>query len=96
MEAILNSLPQLVDIVQKGGVVGVLLLICFVLGYEIKRGRRIIHESRNELHVVYGQRDRALLAVVKCKTLLEANKIAVDLSDVQAMIPMMTAPMEQP
>lgn len=87
MEAILGALPQLVEIVQKGGVIGVLLLACGVLAYEIKRSRRIIHDKQNELSTVYGQRDRALLAVVKCKTLLEANKISVDLSDVQAMIP---------
>lgn len=87
MDAILNSLPQLVEIVNKGGVIGVLILVCAVLIYEIKRSRRIIHDKQDELAAVYGQRDRALLAVVKCKTLLEANKIAVDLSDVQAMIP---------
>lgn len=96
MEAILNSLPQLVDIIQKGGVVGVLLLMCGVLVYEIRRSRRIIHERQNELATVYGQRDRALLAVVKCKTLLEANKIAVDLSDVQAMIPAVISQGQQP
>lgn len=87
MEAILGSLPQLVEIVTKGGVVGVLLIVCGVLVYEIKRSRTIIHDKQNELAAVYGQRDRALLAVVKCKTLLEANKIAIDISDVQAMIP---------
>lgn len=91
MEAILSSLPQLVDVIQKAGVVGVLLIACGVLVYEIRRGRTREHNLRSELAAVYGQRDRALLAVVKCKTLLEANKISVDLADVQAMIPAITA-----
>jgi hypothetical protein len=90
MEAILSALPQLVDIIEKGGVPGVLMIVIGVLVYEIRRSRRIIHDKQDELHAVYSQRDVALLAVVKCKTLLEAKDIDVDLSDVQAMIPAVT------
>lgn len=87
MDQLLSALPQLAGLIEKGGVVGVMLIACGALVWEIKRGRRQLHDMRNELANVYGQRDRALLMVVKCKTICEANKITVDLSDVKDLIP---------
>lgn len=75
MDAILGALPQLVDVVQKGGVAGILILISAVLGYEVLR-------LRKDLSKTYHQRDKWRLAFVKCKAALEANKVALpDLSD---------------
>lgn len=87
MAETLNLLPQLADLIQKGGVVGVMLIACAALVWEVRRGRRQLHQKNNELAVVYGQRDALGLAVVKCKTLLEANDIKVDLSDLKDLLP---------
>lgn len=92
MDPIFAALPQLADLVQKAGVVGVLIIFCGVLAYEIRRGRRREHDIRNELAGVYGQRDKALLMVVKLKTVCEANKIQVDLSDVRDLIDRLAPP----
>lgn len=86
MDALLGSIPQLAGIVEKGGVVGVLLIVCAVLVWEIKRGRRLVHDKQDELASVYGQRDLALLAVVKLKTICEAHEIKVDLSDLKELL----------
>lgn len=77
---ILSAIPQLASLVEKGGVVGLLLLIGGVLVWEVRRLRR-------ELSTVYQQRSRLALFVVKLKTICEMNKIQVDLSDVQNLLP---------
>jgi hypothetical protein len=87
MELLLTALPQLAGLIEKGGVVGVLLIVAGVLVWEIKRGRKQLHDMRDDLHVVYGQRDLALLTVVKLKTICEAHKIKVDLSDLKDLLP---------
>lgn len=86
MDGILGSIPQLAGIVEKGGIIGLLLIVCAVLVWEIRRGRRLMHERQDELAAVYGQRDLALLAVVKLKTVCEAHDIKVDLSDLQDLL----------
>lgn len=83
---ILQALPQLVGVVEKLGVAGVLLLGCVVLVWEIRRGRGHNHELRNELHKTYGQRDRARLAYMKCKAILEAGGAKVDLTDIDRLV----------
>lgn len=92
MGDIVGLLPQLAALIEKGGVVGVLLIVCGALVYEIRRSRRIIHDKNGELFNVYGQRDRALLMVVKLRTVCEANKIMVDLTDVRDLLPSVSAP----
>lgn len=82
-----NLLPQLADLIQKGGVVGVMLIFCAVLVWEIRRGRRQLHDKNNELAVVYGQRGQLALAVVKLKTVCEEHNIKVDLSDLKDLLP---------
>lgn len=87
MEQIISLLPQAAELITKGGVVGVLLLVIGVLIYEIKRGRKQLHAKNNELASIYNQRDRALLMLMKVKTYAEAKGITVDLSDVRDMLP---------
>lgn len=93
MDPILGSLPQLAGLIEKGGVIGLLLIVCGVLVYEIRRGRRIVHDKQNELAAVYGQRDKALLALVKVKTVCESHNIKVDLSDVDALMKSVAPPL---
>lgn len=87
MDPILSALPQLAGLIEKGGVVGVLLIVCGVLVYEVRRGRRHLHQQVSEMQSVCMQRDRALLAVMKLKTLCEAKGLPVDLRDVQDLLP---------
>lgn len=93
MDPILGSLPQFAGLIEKGGVIGLLLIVCGVLVYEIRRGRRIVHDKQNELAAVYGQRDKALLALVKVKTVCESHNIKVDLSDVDALMKSVAPPL---
>lgn len=92
MAETLNLLPQLADLIQKGGVVGVMLIACVALVWEIKRGRKQLHAKNNELAIVYGQRGQLALAVVKCQTLLETHNIKVDLSDLKDLLPAVVVP----
>lgn len=92
MDALLGTLPQLAGLIEKGGVVGVMLIVCVVLVYEIRRGRTTAHALRGQLQEVYTQRDKALLALMKVKTICEAKNIKVDFSDVEALLPKVAAP----
>lgn len=87
MEQLLAVLPQLAELIQKAGVVGVLLIALAVLVYEVRRARAHAQELRSQLQAVYGQRDRALLSLVKVKTICEAKGITVDLRDVHDLLP---------
>lgn len=80
METIIGALPQLADLIQKAGVIGVLLIVAGVLVYEVRR-------LRMELGKVYANRDRLALAVVKLKTTCDAHDIRVDLNDLKDLIP---------
>lgn len=79
MEQLLSVLPQLVDIVQRGGVTGLLLLACVVLVMEIRRGRATVHDLRGQLQLVVPM-------LVRLQTLCEAHDIKADLSDVRNLI----------
>lgn len=83
---LLTALPQLVAVVEKGGVVGAFLVMIVGLILEVRRGRKHVHDLRGELHKIYAQRDRALLIVVKLKTACEAKGVAVDISDVKDLV----------
>lgn len=80
MDQLLSALPSLVGVIEKAGTLGVLILIVGVLGMEVAR-------LRKENTRTYGQRDKALLMVVKLKTVLESHDIKVDLSDIRDLIP---------
>jgi len=74
MGDIVGALPQLAGLIEKGGVVGLLLLICGVLAYEVRR-------LRSQSIKTFAQRDKWRLAYVKCKAALDTAGIKVDLSD---------------
>lgn len=86
MQELVTALPALSGLIEKGGIIGVLLIACGVLVWEIRRGRRREHEFRNEMAKVYGQRDKWRIAFVKCKAALDAAGVKVDLSDLQELI----------
>lgn len=92
MDAVLGTLPQLAGLIEKGGIIGLLLIACGVLVWEIKRGRSSLLDKQHELAVVYAQRDKALMALVKVKTICEANKLPVDLSDLDALLQKVALP----
>lgn len=73
MGELLGALPQLTGIIEKGGVVGLLLLVTMVLTYEVIRLRR-------ELRAAYGLRDKFRLGFAICKAECERNNLHPDLS----------------
>lgn len=80
------ALPQLAALIEKGGIIGVLLLVCGVLVWEIRRGRERERVKAEELAKVYGQRDKARLALVQCRAACEAAGVKVHLSDLTDII----------
>lgn len=78
MDAILGALPQLVDIVQKGGVVGLLIIFCGVMAYEVRRLRKLLPK-------IYRQRDKARMQTERYKSACLSHSIAVDVNDIDAM-----------
>lgn len=83
---ILAALPQLVALIEKGGVTGLLLIACGVLIMEIRRGRKLVYDKAAELTKVYAQRDKARLALVRCKAALDTAGVRVDLSDLKELL----------
>ena len=76
---LLAAVPQLAAVVEKLGIVGVLLLLVGFLGWD--RLQRM-----KELAKTYRQRDRWRLAYTKCKAALDAANIKVDLSDLSDLV----------
>lgn len=73
MAEILGALPQLSGLIEKGGVVGLLIIALGVLVYEIRRLRR-------ELTLQYQLRDKYRLGFVLCKQACDSAGLKVDLS----------------
>lgn len=73
---ILDQLPKLAEIITKGGVTGVLLIVCGVLAAEVIRLRKVMGK-------VYMSRDKWRTGFTICKAALDFNKILVDLSAMQ-------------
>jgi hypothetical protein len=76
MESIFSSLPALAGLIEKGGIVGVLLIACGAMIWEIRR-------LRKDLTRVYAIRDKWRTGYTICKAALDFNKITVDLSMMQ-------------
>lgn len=76
---LLGALPQLVSLVEKGGVVGVLILVAAVLIWDRLR-------LMKELRKTYNQRDKWRLAYVKCKSACDNAGVKVDLSDLADLV----------
>lgn len=84
MGEIAGTVAQLTSVIDKAGTLGVLVLVCVVLGWYVLR-------LRKDLISAYGQRDKALLSVVKLKTICEQKGIQVDLRDIDDMLRPATA-----
>lgn len=79
MESIFSSLPQLAGLIEKGGIVGVLLIALAALVWEIRR-------LRKDLTRTYALRDKWRAGFLICKAALDFNKIAVDLSHMEDVL----------
>lgn len=75
---LLSALPQLAGILDKAGVIGALLIGVGVLFYE---RRRLMRQNVK----VYRQRDRARLKEQRYLSRLQAEGIAVDVSDIDKL-----------
>ena len=73
MGELVNALPQLAGLIEKGGVVGLLVVIAGVLGNEVWR-------LRKELTKQYGLRDKYRLGFAICKAECERAGLKPDLS----------------
>ena len=79
MEALVSALPQFAGLIEKGGVVGLLLIIVAVLVREVLR-------LRAELTKQYGLRDKYRLGFFACKQALDQAGIKIDLSGMDALL----------
>lgn len=84
MEQIVGSLPQLADLIQKAGVIGLLLIVCGVLVYEVRR-------LRKQSEKTFAERDAYRLYYALYKSACDTHDIKVDTSALQAL-PMLPAP----
>lgn len=73
---IVDQLPRFVELINKAGVIGLLLIVLAVLVWEVKRLRR-------ELSKVYLSREKWKNGFLVCKAALDFNKIPVDLSQMK-------------
>lgn len=73
MGDVVGALPQLASLIEKGGVVGLLIIITGVLGHEVWR-------LRKELAKQYGIRDKYRLGFALCKQALDNANIKIDLT----------------
>lgn len=73
MGELIGQIPAVAAIVEKGGVVGLLILVCGVLGYEVYR-------LRKENRVVYAKLDRYRLGFALCKAECDRGGLKPDLS----------------
>lgn len=75
---LVSVVPQLVTLVEKLGIIGILILGMAVLVRELMRVRR-------EAARTYRQRDKARTISARYKTALDMNNITVDISDIEQM-----------
>lgn len=75
---ILGLVPQLAGVVDKAGVVGLLILACAYLAWDRNRLQK---EGRR----TYRQRDKARLERERYKSACVNNQIVVDVSDIDKM-----------
>jgi hypothetical protein len=78
------TLPQFVDVIQKAGVVGVLLIVCGVLVIE---RQRLVKEQKT----IFAERDAYRLAYALYKAECDRNGLHVDTTALQAL-PIVPAP----
>jgi hypothetical protein len=78
MQELLNALPVLSGVVDKAGVVGILLGGCIFLGWQLDKRRK-------ELIKTYRERDKARMIQNRYKTVLDQRGIDVNVSDIIEM-----------
>ena len=79
MAEIFSAIPQLAGLIEKGGIIGLLVIIAAVLIWEVRR-------LRAELAKCYHERDRWRLAFVKCKSACDTVGAKIDLSDLSDLM----------
>jgi hypothetical protein len=79
MGEIIGQIPALAGLVEKGGVIGLLVIVCAVLGYEVRR-------LRAELAKTYGQRDKYRVGFVICKAECDRAGLKPDLSSLADIV----------
>lgn len=80
MADILATLTSLSAFIEKGGVIGVLILVICAEAYGLSLGRKAYLELRAELVKTYASRDKYRLGYVVCKTACDAAGLKPDLS----------------
>ena len=77
----LSAIPQLAGIIEKGGIVGLLVIICAFLLWQLVRYQK-------ELVKAYRERDRWRIAFVKAKATCDnvVPPIKIDLSDLNEIV----------
>lgn len=78
METLIEQLPKYADLLQKAGVIGVLLIALAVMGAEMLR-------LRKQSVRTFAERDAYRLAYVVYKSACDREKITVDTSALQAL-----------
>lgn len=73
MGDLVGQLPAVAGIIEKGGVVGLLLIVVAVLGWEVIG-------KRKELAKVYAQRDKYRMGFALCKAECDRANLKPDLS----------------
>lgn len=79
MQELFTIIASASGLIEKGGVIGVLLIFCGILVGEVMRLRKLLAD-------VYRQRDKARFALVKARSALSNAGIAIDFSDVSDLI----------
>lgn len=78
MDTLIEQLPKFADLIQKSGVVGLLLIICGVLVNEVRRLRKTAAQ-------VYAERDGYRLAYVIYKGACDGAGLRPDLTALHAL-----------
>lgn len=78
METLIEQLPKYADLLQKAGVIGILLVVCGFLLLEVIR-------LRKQAVRTFAERDAYRLGYVIYKSACDREKITVDTSALQAL-----------
>lgn len=78
MDTLIELAPKFVDLIQKAGVVGLLVLVCGVLIWEVRR-------LRKQATVIFAERDAYRLAYAVYKAACDREKLTVDISALTAL-----------
>lgn len=78
MQEIIAAIPALSGLIEKGGMIGILVVLIYFLVREILR-------LRKELAMAYAQRDRERLISVRYRSALDNAGLKVDVTDILAM-----------